>query len=216
MAEEHALDTLRKRWSADEINALPLYHYTGPVQVIHTLDEWNEALPDLMESGVLGFDTETRPTFRKGKVNAPSLVQLATSQKVYLVQLCWLPFDAYLADLLSNPAIFKAGVGIRFDMQSLVKLFSFVPQGLVDLGSVARLNKLSSQGLRTLSAAFFGWRISKGSQCSNWSLAELSSRQIIYAATDAWVSRLIYLKMKDLGFSFGRSGEKSSSRKKNA
>ncbi|MCR4665914.1 MAG: 3'-5' exonuclease domain-containing protein 2 [Desulfovibrio sp.] len=216
MADEKLLDAYRRRVSKDEINALPLFHYTGQVDVVRTKEDWEQALPDISSTDVLGFDTETRPTFRKGKVNAPSLVQLATATRVYLVQLSWLPFDAYLADLLANPSVIKAGVGIRFDMQSLGKLFSFTPKALVDLGSVARLNKLSSQGLRTLAAVFFGWRISKGSQCSNWSLLELSARQIVYAATDAWISRLIYLKMKDSGFVFSRTGDKSPSRKKNA
>ena len=214
MAEETSLNTLRRRLTSEEINALPLMHYEGPVHLIRDLDGWERARGDLYSAGILGFDTETRPTFRKGRVNDPALVQLATANAVYLVQLSWLPFGAYLADLLANASIVKAGVGIRFDMQALSKLFPFSPAGLVDLGSVARMNKFSSQGLRTLSAAFFGWRISKGSQCSNWSLTELSSKQIVYAATDAWVSRLIYLKMQDLHFSFGRAGEKASSRRK--
>jgi len=200
MADKKKLDTLRRRMSADEINALPLFHYEGPVHVIRNLTDWDRALPDVCDASVLGFDTETKPTFRKGKVNAPSLVQLATANAVYLIQLSWLSFGPYLANVLANGDILKVGVGIRFDMLTLSKLSPFVPAGLVDLGSVAKVNKLSSQGLRTLSALFFGWRISKGSQCSNWSLSDLSQRQIIYAATDAWVGRLIYLKMKDLGF----------------
>ncbi|MBQ7608285.1 MAG: 3'-5' exonuclease domain-containing protein 2 [Desulfovibrionaceae bacterium] len=204
MVEKKKLDELRRRLTADEINALPLFHYDGPVVLIRALDEWERALPDLQESSVLGFDTETRPTFRKGKTNAPSLVQLATANAVYLIQLSWLAFGPYLAEVLADAAILKVGVGIRFDMLTLAKLSPFVPAGLVDLGTVARVNKLPSQGLRTLSAAFFGWRISKGSQCSNWGVSDLSQRQILYAATDAWVGRLIYLKMKDLGFLVSR------------
>ncbi|MBQ7456776.1 MAG: 3'-5' exonuclease domain-containing protein 2 [Desulfovibrio sp.] len=200
MLEQKKLDIVRRRLTAEEINALPLFHYTGPVYMIRDLDDWDRALPDLRTSRVLGFDTETRPTFRKGKVNAPSLVQLATGNAVYLVQLSWLSFGPYISDVLADANILKVGVGIRFDMQTLTKLSPFVPAGLVDLGTIAKINKLSSQGLRSLSAAFFGWRISKGSQCSNWSLTDLSQRQIIYAATDAWVGRLIFFKMKDLGF----------------
>ncbi|MCR5814810.1 MAG: 3'-5' exonuclease domain-containing protein 2 [Desulfovibrio sp.] len=213
MLEQDRLQNLRRRLTSDEINALPLFHYDGPVHLIRDLPAWQSALDDLRSAEVLGFDTETRPTFRKGKTNAPSLVQLATGNAVYLVQLSWLPFGPHLAELLGDSSVIKAGVGIRYDMQSLAKLFTFTPAGLVDLGSVARLNKLSSQGLRTLAAAFFGLRISKGSQCSNWSLQELSSRQIVYAATDAWISRLIYLKMKELAFNFGRSGDRASQRR---
>ena len=169
------------------------------MHVIRVLEDWKQALPDLRAVGVLGFDTETRPTFRKGKVNAPSLIQLATERAVYLVQLAWLPFGPHLAEILADPNIIKAGVGIRDDMRELSRLHDFEPAGLVDLGNAARTHKLPSQGLRTLAANLFGWRISKGSQCSNWSLMELSQRQIAYAATDAWIGRLIFLRMREFG-----------------
>ncbi len=193
------LEELRQRLSAEAINEMPLCHYEGAVSVIRTLNDWKAALEDIENDRILGFDTETRPTFRKGKVNAPSLIQLATANRVYLVQLAWLPFGQYIADVLANPGIVKAGVAIRCDMEALAKLTPFTARGLVDLGNVARVNKLSTQGLRTLAANFFGERISKGSQCSNWSLMELSQKQIVYAATDAWIGRRIYLRMRELG-----------------
>lgn len=193
------LENLRIRQNADQINALPLRQYTGEVQVIRTFSQWRSVLPNLMADGLLGFDTETRPTFRKGKLNAPALIQLATASKVYIVQLGWLPFGAHFADLLANPDIIKVGVSIRDDMNALARIFPFEPAGLVDLGELARKNDLPNQGLRTLAASFFGWRISKGLQCSNWSTRQLSPGQIAYAATDAWISRLLYLRFKELG-----------------
>lgn len=204
---------LRRRVASDEINALPIFHYQGPVYLIRNKADWLNALPDLQSAEVLGFDTETKPTFRKGKTNRPSLVQLATEHAVYLVQLTWMPFGEAVAKLLSDPKVLKAGVGIRFDMQALAALFPFVPGGLVDIGNLARINKFSAQGLRTLAAVLFGWRISKGLQCSNWSLQELSAKQIVYAATDAWVGRLIYLKMQELGINLSRQ-DKNQTRSK--
>ncbi|MBO4300948.1 MAG: 3'-5' exonuclease domain-containing protein 2 [Desulfovibrio sp.] len=193
------MDDLRRRLSREEINALPLCHYEGPVYLIRTPQEWESALPDLLSAEVLGFDTETRPSFHKGKRNAPALVQLATEKAVYLIQLGHLPFGSYLVRILANPEQIKAGVGIRDDMGELARLCPFTPAGLVDLGAVARANRLSSQGLRTLAANFFGWRISKGSQCSNWGHAELTPKQIVYAATDAWIGRCLFLRMRELG-----------------
>lgn len=193
------MDVLRRRLSCEEINAMPLFHYEGPVCVVRTLEEWKNVLPDLRAADLLGFDTETRPSFRKGRRNSPALIQLATGNAVYLVQLAFLPFGAHLAEILANPDQVKAGVGIRDDMRDLARLHDFEPAGLVDLGGVARAHKVPSQGLRTLAANFFGWRISKGSQCSNWSLMELSPRQIAYAATDAWIGRQIFLRMRELG-----------------
>ena len=161
------MDVLRRRLSCEEINAMPLCHYEGSVQVIRSLDDWKHALPDLRSADLLGFDTETRPSFRKGRRNSPALIQLATANAVYLVQLAFLPFGPHIVEILANPDQVKAGVGIRDDMRDLAKVYDFEPAGLVDLGGVARAHKLPSQGLRTLAANFFGWRISKGSQCSN-------------------------------------------------
>lgn len=193
------LESLRRRLSSDEINALPLCHYEGPIHLVRSLEDWEKALPDLQQEQVLGFDTETRPSFRKGRVNTPSLVQLATARAVYLVQLSWWPFGPELAGLLADPAVIKAGVAIGDDMRELARLYPFKPAGMVDLGMVARAHQLTTQGLRTLAANLFGQRISKGPQCSNWSVMELSKRQVIYAATDAWIGRAIYLRMRELG-----------------
>ena len=193
------LEELRRRLSSDEINALPLRHYEGPIYLVRTEADWRNALPQLLDERVIGFDTETRPTFRKGRINQPSLVQLATADAVYLVHLGWLPFGDYLADLLADGRYLKVGVGIGDDMRELSKLHPFTPAGLADVGAFARAQQIPSQGLRTLAANLFGLRISKGPQCSNWSVKVLSQRQILYAATDAWISRAIYLRMLELG-----------------
>lgn len=200
------LDILRRRLSSDEINAMPLYHYEGEVLLVRTPEELESVMPLLEREPILGFDTETRPSFRKGRVNAPSLVQLATEEAVVLVQLSWMPLDEGLAALLSDPLHVKTGVAIGDDMRELVKLRPFTPAGLADVGAFAREQRLSSQGLRTLAANLFGLRISKGPQCSNWSAKVLSRRQIQYAATDAWISRAIYLRMRTLGLVPGSSG----------
>ena len=117
------MDTLRRRLSHDEINALPLYHYEGPVYLVRTPQEWESALPDLRTADLLGFDTETRPSFHKGKRNDPALVQLATEAAVYLVQLVCLPFGPHLASILANPEQIKVGVAIQDDMRELARLY---------------------------------------------------------------------------------------------
>ena len=155
------LDVYRRRMSSEEINALPLVHYEGPITLIRTTGELAKAIEDIGQDPVLGFDTETRPTFRKGRVNPPAL--------------------------------------IGEDMRELAKLYPFTPAGHVDLGRIAYQHKIWSRGLRPLTANFFRQRISKGSQCSNWSLRELSEKQMVYAATDAWIGRRLFMKMRDLG-----------------
>jgi len=100
---------------------------------------------------------------------------------------------------LSNGKILKVGVGILDDLRELGKLYPFEGAGAIDLGDLARSLKLPTQGLRSMAANLMGWRISKGSRCSNWSLSDLSPRQIAYAATDAWIGRELYLKMREVG-----------------
>lgn len=178
---------------------MPLRSWAGEVKIIRTPAQWREAEKQMRQDGILGFDTETKPTFRKGKLNAPALLQIATENTVFLVQFGWLPFTMLQASVLSDPDIIKAGVGIGDDMRALANVSPFTPRGIVDLAEVAKKNNLPNYGLRNLAASLFGWRISKGPQCSNWSVRQLSPRQITYAATDAWIGRKIYLKMAELG-----------------
>lgn len=193
------LDQYKRKISKDEINALPLRRYEGPIHIVRTSEELKQALRVLRQCDVLGFDTETRPTFRKGRVNLPSLVQLACENAVYLIQLSWLPFDEALADLLADSSIIKTGVAVRDDIRDLKKLYAFNDGGVVDLGEEAKAFQLETHGLRNLAANFLSFRISKNAQCTNWANLELGSQQIVYAATDAWVSREIHLRMDELG-----------------
>lgn len=189
----------RRKLSKDAINALPLRHYEGEIRLIRTQAELEQAVALLMHERIVGFDTETKPTFRKGKLNAPSLVQCAGADIVFLFQLQWVAMGPELASVLAAPHIIKAGVSVREDVHELQKMYSFTPANLVDLGEVARACKLETFGLRNLAANFFEWRISKGPQCSNWGQTNLSPRQVSYAATDAWIGREVCLKMCELG-----------------
>jgi len=193
------LERYRRKLQSEEINALPMMRYEGEVRLVRSEYELDEALALLAREELLGFDTETRPSFRKGRVNQPALIQLAASDRIFLMQLAFVPFGAGLASLLSDGKILKVGVGIWDDMRELGKLYPFEGSGAVDLGDLARSLKLPTQGLRNMAANLMGWRISKGSRCSNWSLPDLSPRQIAYAATDAWIGRELYLKMRAAG-----------------
>ena len=188
-----------KKLSKDDINTLPLFHYSGPVTIVRTSEELEEAVTYLREEPVLGFDTETRPSFVKGKSYSPSLVQLATRDNIFLFQLKWLPLDSQLTDILADASVIKTGVAVHDDMHFLEKLHPFTPASVIDLAEVARKNNIENQSLRALAACFLGFRISKGEQCSNWASKDLSPRQIRYAATDAWASLAIYLRMRELG-----------------
>lgn len=192
-------EVILRRLTGDEINEMPLVHYEGPVEVVRSIRQLEKAMEPLMAEPILGFDTEARPSFRKGDQHLPSLIQLATASCVYLLQLEHVPLSDEVIALLSSEKHIKAGVSIGEDMRELGLLRPFTPQGHVDLADIAEKNKVSSRGLRSLAACFFGERISKGPQCSNWSLPNLSKRQIVYAATDAWMGRRLYMRMLELG-----------------
>ncbi len=192
-----------RKLSKEDINALPIVRYEGEVHLVRDEQSLHQALDQLNKERVLGFDTETKPSFRKGKLNPPALIQLAAEHAVYLIQLTWIPLNDELTSLLSNPKILKVGVSIHDDMRELQKVHPFEAEGIVDLGLLAKQNKLETKGLRNLAANFFDYRITKGPQCSNWNAHELSHRQISYAATDAWIGRKVYLRMEELGMVHG-------------
>ena len=189
-----------ERLSKDDINLLPLFHYEGEVVMARTPQEVQTAVDTLSNCSALGFDTETRPSFHKGKTYPPALIQLADPERVYLFQLSEMPLEGPLADLLAAPHVLKVGVAVHDDCRFLKKLHPFHPAGVVDLGDLARKGGVAEQGLRGLAAHFLRLRISKGEQCSNWGAKVLTPKQIRYAATDAWVSLAIYRQMLDAGF----------------
>lgn len=183
--------------SKEEINDLPMLAYEGEVLLVQTEGELGRALGRLKGETLLGFDTESRPSFKKGKVYPTSLIQLAATDVAVLIRVNQAPFSEGLAALLADPGVIKAGVAIRDDMRSLQKLRPFAPAGLADLADMAKKRGIKAQGLRTLAAHLMGARISKAAQCSNWAKKTLTPQQIRYAATDAWIGRELYLRMLD-------------------
>ena len=186
---------LQQKMSKDDINALPLIGYDGPIHLIDNAADVSDAVTILSKDTLLGFDTETRPSFRKGESYLPSLLQLAGTDSVYLFQLKRTGLPSDLSGLLANPAIIKAGVAIVRDIKELQDIEPFDPQGFVDLGDKARDLGLNHHGLRGLAALLLDGRISKGARLTNWARADLPEQALRYAATDAWVGRRIYQAM---------------------
>jgi (2Fe-2S) ferredoxin len=183
----------------EAINQLPLIEFTGVIHLIDSQEKLEASLKSLKKEKFLGFDTETRPSFNRNDVFLPALLQLSGPQSAYLIQLTKIRDYSGIAELFSNPGIIKAGVAIRDDLNGLMKLFPFSPESFIELGDLAKLAAITNTGLRSLCAITMGKRISKGAQVSNWARDDLSQRQIVYAATDAWVSREILMAFKKAG-----------------
>ena len=192
-------ETVPEKITKDEINELPLVRYEGPIHLVDAPDKVGPALEAITKDPVIGFDTETRPVFKKGQSFPTALIQMATDDGVWLFQLNKLEGIQPLTPLLCDPTIFKVGVALRDDFVKLRELEDFVESGVIDIADMTQRLGIVNTGLRSLSAIFLQFRISKAAQVSNWGRVELSEAQVVYAATDAWASRELFLKVRDLG-----------------
>jgi ribonuclease D len=185
--------------SRDDIANLPIRRYEGEVRMVVTPQDLEDALADICGETVVGLDTETRPSFKKGESYLPCLAQVATARAVYLFQLTRVGAYPIVTELLEEARIVKAGVALAHDLRSLKLLFPFQERNVLDLGLLARGWGVSQTGLRNLAGIFLGFRIPKGSRTSNWAARELSQAQVTYAATDAWACRELFVRFEALG-----------------
>jgi ribonuclease D len=179
-----------------QINELPLDKFEGEIVIVDSAQKITEALIDIEYENVIGVDTETKPTFKKGALNKTALVQIATRNKVYLFRLnkIGLPFE--LARVFENSKIQKIGIAVIQDMKELNDQYRpFKHNNVIDLNILCKSLDFKNIGARNLSGMVLGFRISKRQQTSNWEAQTLNEAQLRYAATDAWVAREIYLKL---------------------
>ncbi len=182
----------------EELVHLPLVHYTGDIQLVRTEKELNHVVKELKKEKVLGFDTESKPSFKKGTTNTIAVVQLAAEKTVYLIQLKLIENITPLHAIWDTSKIVKVGIALSDDVKKLKELGNFESKGLLDISSITKKFGISNTGLRALVGIFLKKRISKSAQVTNWAKAELTPQQINYAATDAWISRELYLHVTSL------------------
>ena len=186
---------LKRNISKEEIGHLPPFVFSGEVVVVEDASEAERIAGFLQECPYLGFDTETRPAFRKGESYRVGLLQLASLERVYLFRLNKCGWGVALRNLLSDPKIIKIGVGIRDDLRNLKKLGDFAPASFVDLQEYVIRFGIEDKSFSKLMAIIFRVRISKRQRTSNWEAPVLNEGQIRYAATDAWGALKMYLRL---------------------
>lgn len=176
---------MRVSITKEELAALPAAHYTEGAVVIDSEKELTEAVDHLRHARIVGFDTETRPTFRRGQSNHVSLLQLASPDAAYLFRLNTLGLHPELVNLLEDPDVLKVGLSLRDDFLSLSRIGKVEPQGFVDLQQDVKDYKIQDNSLSRIYGILFGERIPKGQRLTNWEAPNLTEAQINYAAFDA-------------------------------
>ena len=177
------------------VKALPIAQTDCQIELIDSPDEVDKAVKYLLRSKVVGFDTESKPSFTKGKSNKIALMQISTKKRCFLFRLQMIGKNQRLKEFLENENIKKIGVAIHGDLRNLRVWSKFEPKNFVDLQNIVGDYGIEELGLQKIYAIVFGRKISKSQQLSNWEAKILNRAQQIYAATDAWACRQIYLKL---------------------
>ena len=178
--------------SKEEIRKLPLIVFQGTTHIIDTSEKATEAIEKLNKEKLIGFDTETKPVFKKGITHKIALVQLSTEKDAYLFRINKIGFPQALISLLENENILKIGADINLDIRGLKKIKPFTPAGFMDIQTMAQSAGITDLSLRKLTAIILKRRLSKRQQLSNWEKEELTLGQQHYAATDACTCLRMY------------------------
>lgn len=185
-----------ERIHPDEINSLPLIHFEGEIVIVENPEQEEEAYNHMMNCDfILGFDTESKPVFKKGIIQRLALIQIFDGSKTWLYRVHKTGISDQLKEILSNEKIMKVGMAISDDGKKIHHDFGVTTRGLFDISTLSKECGYIENGLRNLAARVLGGKISKAQQTSNWEAEELSEAQRIYAATDAWLGRELYLAL---------------------
>lgn len=182
----------------EEIAKLPKVDFTGKIHLAETPQEVERAVTYLKQFSLLGIDTETRPSFKKGHTNKIALLQIATQEEAFLFRLNKTGLALPLIMLFENPRITKVGLSLKDDFHQLHRCAPFEPRGIVELQEFVRPFGIQEMSLQKIYAILFAQKISKRQQLSNWEADTLTEPQQQYAAIDAWACLQIFNLLQDL------------------
>ena len=185
--------------SNEELSALPAGAFGGKIVVVDDEKSMSAACDCLGRCRVIGFDTETRPAFRKGHMNKMALVQLASEDTAFLIRIHKIALSKRMIAIFEDSRIIKVGASIRDDIKGIQGQSRFTPDGFVDIQSLVGNYGIKELSVRKVSAIVLGIRISKAQRLSNWEAQMLTPAQQLYAATDAWTCREIYMQLTQYG-----------------
>ncbi|MCC5919732.1 MAG: 3'-5' exonuclease domain-containing protein 2 [Cyclobacteriaceae bacterium] len=191
----------QEKISKEEVRELPIIRFEGPIDVIdHPAKAIEVIRKEILQHRFLGFDTETRPSFRKGNSYALSLVQISSLDKSWLFRVKKCGWPGALIQLMESSAHLKIGVSLRDDLKEVRQSSRSQPKGFIDMNDIAAELSIQNQGARNLSGIFLGYRISKSQQTTNWDREQLTEPQLRYAATDAWICLKMFDTLMNKGY----------------
>ena len=182
---------------SEELRKLPLRAFEGEIHLIDSAAGIKKYVPLLMREKVLGFDTETRPAFKKGRKNRISLLQFSTGFHAFLFRIGKVGLPDQLIKLLESEHVKKIGAAVLEDLAELNDVRTFRPAGFIDLQKYVEAFGIENKAVAKLAGIILGFRISKSQQLSNWDADVLTDAQKLYAATDAWVCYRIYRELQN-------------------
>lgn len=178
--------------SKEKVNELPIETFDGDIIVIDTIEEAKKAIEYLKQFKIIGFDTETRPVFRKNESHKVALIQLSTIDTCFLFRLNIIQYPDMLDELICNKNVLKVGLSLRDDFAALRQRTDCPPLNFIDLQTLVVDYGIKEMSLQKIYAILFEKKISKGQRLSNWEASTLKESQKMYAAIDAWACLKIY------------------------
>lgn len=189
---------IKNRITKEEVNEMPKVEYPGDIYIVDTPEQADMAVRYLSQFPLLGIDTETRPSFKKGENHKVALLQIATVERCDLFRIYKYGMTLSLIQLLENPHIIKVGISLKDDFFMLHRWAPFEPKNIIELQTLVKDIGVDDQSLQKIYANLFGNKISKSQRLSNWEADELTIPQQHYAAIDAWACIQIYQKVEEL------------------
>ena len=183
--------------SKEQVAKMPTVGFDGAITLIDRPGDVSAAVSYLRKQPMVGFDTETKPNFRKGMTNKVSLIQVATEEQSFLFRLNKIGFREEIKAFLECEDVVKIGLSLKDDFHVLHKVSPFTPGGFVDLQDVVKKYHISDASLQKIYAILFGERISKSQRLTNWEAAQLTPQQMVYASIDAWACLRIYRMLNE-------------------
>lgn len=179
---------------------MPHVTFPGRIIVIENAADANAAVRYLMKQPLLGFDTETRPSYHKGRTYKVALVQISTDSECFLFRINKTGLCDSLRQLLENESVKKVGLSLKDDFNGLAKYGAFNPAGFIELQTYVKNYRIADNSLQKIYAIVFGECISKGQRLTNWEADKLTEHQQQYASIDAWTCQRLYTHLETGAF----------------